>query len=68
MATAQLAGSRNAGPIVGAYAVHLSIGKDGYQQRAKSILEAADELRKRITEDVNDLKVIGCNKLMVVAF
>jgi len=66
-ASPTIAGSRPGGLIAATWASLVSIGKNGYIQNAKAIMEAQKAIKKGI-QDIPELELVGDSKTMVVAF
>lgn len=63
-----LAGSRPGALMVGCWATMLSIGNDGYIKSCQDIIHGARLLKKRISEEIKELEIIGDPILSVVSF
>lgn len=60
-------GTRGGGPIAGAWASMMSLGKDGFCERARVIMETATYLREEI-EKVESLDMIGNPQASLISF
>lgn len=66
-ATTTIAGSRPGATIAGTWAAVVSIGQDGYVQRTRSILRAAERMRVGLAEEVPEVLVASRHHSSVVA-
>jgi glutamate/tyrosine decarboxylase-like PLP-dependent enzyme len=64
--TPTFAGSRPSALIGCAWAALVSIGKDGYRERAKQILQASQKISKGIQEMIPELSVLGQQRPSIV--
>ncbi|XP_057755664.1 sphingosine-1-phosphate lyase [Arachis stenosperma] len=62
-----IAGSRPGGLIAGAWAAMISLGKEGYLENTKTIMEATKRIQKGI-EEISELYVVGRPDMTIVAF
>lgn len=62
-----IAGSRPGSLIAGAWAAMISLGKEGYLENTKAIMEGSKKLQKGI-EEIPELFVIGRPDMTIVAF
>jgi len=60
-------GTRGGGPIAAAWAAMLSMGEDGYVEKAKSILDTAKHIRQGLTT-IPGLRLMGQPDATIVAF
>jgi sphinganine-1-phosphate aldolase len=54
-----LAGSRSGGLIASTWAAMVSMGRDGYRDRASAILQTNDVIKQGIREGIAELEIIG---------
>ncbi|KAL5082723.1 hypothetical protein RYX36_011144 [Vicia faba] len=62
-----IAGSRPGSLIAGAWAAMMSLGKEGYLEHTKAIMEGSKRLQKGV-EDISELFIIGKPDMTIVAF
>ncbi|KAK2413375.1 glutamate decarboxylase [Trifolium repens] len=62
-----IAGSRPGSLIAGAWAAMMSLGKEGYLENTKAIMEGSKRLQKGI-EEIPELFIIGKPDMTIVAF
>ncbi|KAI4343414.1 hypothetical protein L6164_010764 [Bauhinia variegata] len=62
-----IAGSRPGGLIAGAWAAIMSLGKEGYLENTKAIMEVSKKIQKGI-EEISELFIVGRPDMTIVAF
>lgn len=63
-----LAGSRPGALVVGCWATMIRMGEKGYTESCKDIVTASRDLKRRIQNELTDLRIIGDPKCSVVSF